>query len=136
MSDATQPTRPKIGQFSWNELITTDAKAAEAFYTKLFGWKAEPFNPGGSASQGPPYTVFMTEPNTMGVGGMMACPTPGIPAHWHAYVVVKSVDATLAEATKLGGKILMPGMDIPQVGRTALIQDPQGAVLGLHQLLG
>ena len=70
----------------------------------------------------------------MGVGGMMACPKPGMPAQWNAYVVVKSVDATLAQATKLGAKVLMPAMDIPQVGRVAMIQDPQGAAIGLHQL--
>jgi predicted enzyme related to lactoylglutathione lyase len=31
----------------------------------------------------------------------------------------------------LGGKSLMEPMDIPGVGRMAVIQDPQGAVLNL-----
>jgi uncharacterized protein len=26
------------GAFSWSELMTTDLKAAEEFYVKLFGW--------------------------------------------------------------------------------------------------
>ncbi len=78
--------------------------------------------------------VFKTAANPMGVAGMMASPKPGMPAQWHAYVVVESVDATLAQATKLGGKVLMPAMNIPQVGRVAMIQDPQGAAIGLHQL--
>jgi len=133
MSDNNESRGPKAGDFSWNELITTDAKGAEVFYTKLFGWQARPFSPQGAPAGGPPYTVFFTDPNSMGVGGMMACPAPGIPAHWHAYVIVKSVDDTLALTTRLGGKILTPAMDIPEVGRTALIQDPQGAVIGLHQ---
>ncbi len=69
----------------------------------------------------------------MGVGGMMAAPAPGMPAQWHAYVVVKNVDATLSDVVRLGGKVLMPAMDVPQVGRVAMIQDPQGAAIGLHQ---
>ncbi|HEY5915410.1 MAG TPA: VOC family protein [Verrucomicrobiae bacterium] len=128
-----QMQMPKIGEFSWNELTTTDAPAAEAFYTELFGWKAEPFNPAGMASDGPPYIVFKTAPKGLGVGGMMACPTPGTPAQWHAYVIVKNVDATLAQAARLGAKVLMPAMDVPEVGRVAMIRDPQGAAIGLHQ---
>jgi len=137
MSETTsQMQMPNTGQFSWNELITTNTAAAQSFYTQLFGWKAEPFNPGGAASSGPPYMVFKTAANPMGVAGMMASPAPGMPAQWQAYVVVKSVDATLAQATRLGGKVLVPAMDIPQVGRIAMIQDPQGAAIGLHQLPG
>ncbi len=124
---------PKTGEFSWNELLTTDTRAAQSFYSQVFGWKTEPFNPGGAAGNEPPYLVFKTPANTMGVGGMMACPQPGMPAQWHAYVVVKNVDTTLAQATKLGAKVLMPPMDVPQVGRVAMIQDPQGAAIGLHQ---
>ncbi len=135
MSETTpQMQMPKTGEFSWNELITTDTASAQSFYTQLFGWKAEPFNPSGAPAGGPPYMVFKTPANAMGVGGMMACPKPGMPAQWHAYVVVKSVDATVAQATRLGGKVLMPAMNIPQVGRVAMIQDPQGAAIGLHQL--
>ena len=26
------------GTFSWTELVTSDADAAKAFYTELFGW--------------------------------------------------------------------------------------------------
>lgn len=134
MSEApSQMQMPKAGEFSWNELLTTDTAAAQSFYSQLFGWKTEPFNPGGVASGGPPYLVFKTAESAMGVGGMMACPAPGMPAQWHAYVVVKNVDATLAQTAKLGGKVLMPAMDVPQVGRVAMIQDPQGAAIGLHQ---
>ncbi len=124
---------PKTGEFSWNELLTTDTSGAKSFYSQVFGWKTEAFNPGGTASEGPPYLIFKTAETGTGVGGMMACPAQGMPAQWHAYVVVKNVDATLAQATKLGGKVLMPAMDVPQVGRVAMIQDPQGAAIGLHQ---
>jgi predicted enzyme related to lactoylglutathione lyase len=133
MSENNECQGPKAGDFSWNELVTTEPKGAEAFYTKLFGWQTRPFKPEGLPPGAPPYTVFFTDPNSMGVGGMLAVPAGAAHSHWQAYVIVKSVDATLAQAVKLGGKVLMPGMDIPEVGRTALIQDPQGAIIGLHQ---
>ena len=133
MSESTPCAGPKIGSFSWNELITPDTKAAETFYKQLFGWQSRPFSPPGTPAGAPPYTVFLTDPNTMGVGGMMASPAPGMPAQWHAYVIVTNVDASVALATKLGGKVCLPAMDVPEVGRVAMIQDPQGAVIGLHQ---
>ena len=37
------PTQTKHGQFSWNELLTTDPSAATKFYTQLFGWTAQDF---------------------------------------------------------------------------------------------
>ncbi len=133
MSQTNEQPLPKPGDFSWNELVTTDPKGAEAFYTKLFGWQTRPFKVEGMPAGAPPYTVFFTDPNSMGVAGMMAVPSPTGHSHWQAYVIVKSVDATLALTPKLGGKVLMPASDIPQVGRIAIIEDPQGAIIGLHQ---
>lgn len=136
MSEAETCGQPKTGNFSWNELVTPDPKSAEAFYKQLFGWQSRPFNPAGTPPGGPGYTVFFTDSNAMGTGGMMACPAPAMPAQWHAYVIVKSVDASLALAARLGAKVCLPAMDVHEVGRVAMIQDPQGATLGLHQLPG
>jgi predicted enzyme related to lactoylglutathione lyase len=44
------------------------------------------------------------------------------------------VDASLAKAGGLGAKVLLPVMSIGEVGRIAVIQDPLGAVIGLHEL--
>lgn len=121
-------TPPQTGHFSWNELVTADTAASSDFYGQLFGWKSEPFGPGGG------YTLFKTKPDEMGLAGMMAAPHPGMPTQWQSYVVVKDVDDSLKQAAALGAKILMPVTEIPDVGRIALIADPQGAVLGLHQL--
>ena len=54
---------PGTGQFSWNELVTTDESAAKDFYTGLFGWTTEPFG------QGQGYTLFK-QGNQL-AGGMM-----------------------------------------------------------------
>lgn len=123
----------KPGHFSWNELITTDAKASGEFYGKLFGWQATPFTAEGAPAGGPPYLLLKTDAADMGAAGMMQAPMPGIPTHWLAYVVVKDLDQSLAKAVELGAKVLCPVMAINTVGRIAVFQDPLGAVLGLHE---
>ncbi len=114
---------PKPGEFSWNELVTQDVEASKKFYMNLFGWRAEAF-------QGD-YTLFKTG-DTM-AGGMMRCPQPGLPTHWLAYVTVEDVDAAAGSAKKLGAKIVVEPRDIPEVGRSAVFVDPQGAALGLFK---
>ena len=42
-------------------------------------------------------------------------------------LMTSDVDATARNAAELGGKIVVPPKDIPQVGRFCVIQDPQGA---------
>ena len=133
MSEANQSMCPKPGHFSWNELTTTNTKASADFYGKLFGWQATPFAPQGAPAEGPPYLIFKTDANDPGAGGMMQAPAPGIPTHWLPYVVVENADTSLAKAIALGAKELSPVMAIGEVGRVAVIQDPLGAVIGLHE---
>jgi predicted enzyme related to lactoylglutathione lyase len=67
------------------------------------------------------------------VAGLMKIPpdAQGMPPSWGCYVTVDDVDATCKRAAQLGGKVVMPVMDIPSVGKMAVIQDPQGAVLSV-----
>ena len=67
------------------------------------------------------------------VAGMMAIPpeAQGTPPHWGTYVTVEDVDRTVKQAQDLGGKAIFPPKDIPEVGRFALIQDPQGAMIAV-----
>lgn len=125
MSEKNESPMGYPGQFCWNELMTTDVAAAKTFYTRLLGWTTEPF--GG----GMDYTVLKKD-NTS-VGGLMQAPQPGIPAQWLAYVLVEDVDATAAQAAKLGGKVCKAPFDVPEVGRIAIVTDPQGAAFGLFK---
>lgn len=114
------------GVFSWNELMTTDVKSAQAFYGELLGWSFTPFA-GGEME----YTI--AKAGDRDVAGIMAVP-PGsesMPAIWGSYVTVDDVDARTARAEKLGGKVCVPPQDIPNVGRFSVIGDPQGIMLGL-----
>lgn len=114
------------GAFSWNELLTTDVAGAKAFYGELLGWTLQDDN-----SHGMEYTIARAG-ETM-TGGIMAQPEQcrGMPPAWGAYVTVDNVDTLLPRVEKLGGRIVVPPMDIPSLGRFAVIQDPQGAVLSL-----
>ena len=67
------------------------------------------------------------------VAGLMKLPMPGIPPHWLSYVTVEACDAMAARVTELGGKICAPPFDVPSVGRIVVVQDPQGAAIGLFQ---
>jgi uncharacterized protein len=53
----------------------------------------------------------------------------GMPSMWVTYVTVDDVDQTARTAEELGGRILMPPTDIPNVGRFCVIQDPHGAMI-------
>lgn len=114
------------GVFSWNELMTTDVPGAKKFYSELLGWTFNEIN-----STGMDYT--MVKVGDREVGGIMAMPpeAQGMPPAWGSYVTVKNVDALAERVEKLGGKILLPAQNIPNVGRFMVIQDPQGAVLSL-----
>ena len=108
------------GAFSWFELMTTDIDGAKEFYSNLFGWATENM-PMGDMN----YTIVKV--GEEGLGGIMSIPTQaeGAPPNWGVYVTVEDVDATARNSEELGGKILVPPTDIPNVGRFCVMQDPQ-----------
>jgi len=116
------------GAFSWSELTTTDPDAAARFYGQLFGWVVKDMG----AEMGS-YRVASVGDDQ--VAGIMSLPpdAPPMPPSWGCYVTVDDLDATLARCTELGGQVLMPPMEVPTVGRMAVIRDPQGAALSVMQ---
>jgi predicted enzyme related to lactoylglutathione lyase len=70
------------------------------------------------------------------IGGVMPLP-PGSPAppHWLAYIAVPDTDAAARQAASLGGRVYHGPEDIPNVGRFAIMADPQGAVFALFTAL-
>jgi predicted enzyme related to lactoylglutathione lyase len=117
-------------RFVWHELMTTDPKAAMAFYGDVVGWKTQPFAEGGGPE---PYNMWVGSQGPM--GGVMTLPEQakkmGAPPHWMGHVEVADVDATVAKARSKGAAIHVPPMDIPKVGRFSVIADPQGASLSV-----
>ncbi len=109
----------------WNEVVTPDVPAATRFYTEVLGvgWEES------AMEGGPSYTTLLVDGRP--VGGAMAPPMEGVPAHWNVYFNVESVDDTLARAVELGGAVVAPAFDVPGVGRLAVLADPQGAMFNL-----
>jgi hypothetical protein len=80
----------------------------------------------------PGYTIWMAGQSQ--VGGLMALPSDaaGTPPHWLIYIGTPNVDATAEHAQRLGARVLKPAADIPNVGRFAVLVDPQGATFALY----
>jgi len=110
------------GAYSWNELVTPDIAAASAFYERVFGWQAVPF-------EGMDYTVFQLDGN--GIAGALKPPAEGIPPHWMVYFTVADTDAAAATARELGATVLAEPFDIPGVGRIAALADSNGAAFSI-----
>jgi predicted enzyme related to lactoylglutathione lyase len=113
--------RDEAGTAGWFELATNDTARAKEFYTALFGWTASTMDTGVE------YTVFHG-PTGM-AGGMYGITKEmgEMPPCWLPYFVVDGTEAAIGTAKELGGAVLHGPMDMPGVGRTALLQDPQGA---------
>ncbi len=120
---------PVPGTVCWTELATTDAAAAEAFYTALFGWTGK-----DSAASGVSYTEFWIGERS--VAGMLRMTEEwgGAPPHWLLYFVVSDTDNAVTQAGELGGTVIKQPFDVPNVGRMAVLADPQGAVFAIITL--
>jgi len=127
-SRESSPPAPPAGEFSWNELMTSDEAGATKFYSQVFGWQTADFPTAGIK-----YSIWKQDGKD--VGGLMKRPCDDIPPHWVGYVTVADADATAKKAQQAGGRVLMPAFDVPKVGRIAMLQDPQGASLGIFQPL-
>ncbi|MGH9318917.1 MAG: VOC family protein [Vicinamibacteria bacterium] len=120
------------GAFCWVELGTTDAKSARDFYSRLLGWSVEEVEmPGGMGT----YALFQLDGDD--VAGMYELTeeqkSQGTPPNWLSYVSVTSADETAGRAKKLGATFMMDPMDVPGVGRMAILQDPTAAAVALFQ---
>jgi predicted enzyme related to lactoylglutathione lyase len=80
---------------------------------------------------GPGETYNLLKVGDAEVGGCMEPPMPGVPNHWHVYFAVPDADATAAQAASAGGQVAVEPFDIPTVGRSAVLMDPQGAMFSV-----
>jgi predicted enzyme related to lactoylglutathione lyase len=140
MSDttATAPEQTKQhdkiahGTICWTELASKDVEAAKKFYSELLGWKLVT-----SEAAGMNYTEIVV--GDQHIGGMYQLSeecggSADAPSHWISYVAVDDVDAAARRTEELGGKVFVQPMDIPNVGRFCLINDPTGASISLIKL--
>ncbi|HTY41921.1 MAG TPA: VOC family protein [Thermoanaerobaculia bacterium] len=127
-------THPGVGRFGeegapcWMELATRDVAGAKKFYAGVFGWGWQ--DPRGD---GMPYTEILRGGQPM--GGMYPLgPEMGqAPPNWTLYFQVADCDAAAVRAKSLGGRLVVEPKELPNVGRFAVVQDPQGAFFSLYQ---
>jgi len=117
------------GAFCWNELYTTDPRKAADFYSGLFGWTKDPRHMDFGE-----YVIFKN--GNAQIGGMMqlAKEWGPIPPYWLVYFAVDDCDRTVEKAKGAGAKVMMPPRDIENVGRFAILTDPQGAGFAVIKL--
>jgi hypothetical protein len=129
----------EAGAWALSLLRTDDPEAASAFYSAVFGWQAERF--GGPDSD----LILFRVPGYVGgqplqpvprdvVAVMTPLVEPDFPGsdrpHWSIDFFVGDVDRAVADTRTFGGTVIEPAHDTPGF-RTALLQDPQGAVFSV-----
>ncbi len=123
----------KAGTPCWIDLMVPDQQAALDFYGGLFGWLGEigPPDTGGYSVcmlKGQPVAGIMKASNPDG-----SVPDPMPPAVWTTYLATDSVDAAEKAVRDAGGRVVMGPVDVMDLGRMAVVSDPQGAVFGLWE---
>jgi predicted enzyme related to lactoylglutathione lyase len=114
------------GTLCWADLSTPDAKRASEFYSGLFGWQIMADEKDKSG-----YLHIKNGEHFIGGVPPSAHRQPGVPPHWLAYFWVDDVDTSAAKAKQLGAKLYVEPMTIENVGRMAVIADPQGAMFAI-----
>lgn len=120
---------PLPGTACWYELAASDLDEAATFYSALFGWAVK-------ETQTPEhvYVEFMLEGEP--VGGMLPVSVtgPDVRPHWLVYFAVDDCDAAVATATRQGGRVCKAPFEVAEVGRVAVLADPQGAAFAVIAL--
>ncbi len=112
------------GSPSWYELLTSNASDAEAFYSKLFGWKSIPMEM--TSAEG---TYYVMQADGTNAAGIMTRPEPTIPPSWVFYITVTDVDNLAARLPAAGATHISTVFYTPGIGRFCWFTDPQGARL-------
>jgi uncharacterized protein len=112
------------------EVIGTDAKKLQSYYSDLFGWEIDANNPMN-------YGIVQREqnlsPDGVGIGGGIGPGPPGqdYPGHVTFYVAVPNVEAALAKAESLGGSRVMGPEKVMDQFEIGLFTDPEGHLVGV-----
>jgi hypothetical protein len=118
----------RIGAFAWNDLPTTDADGAFAFYSELFGWRESQRIPMGEMG---PYRIFAADGAEQGGIFRGTAPDAGAPS-WLYYVQVADLGDVLERVRAHGGEVTYGVVDVPG-GRVAQCRDPQGSAFGIYE---
>jgi predicted enzyme related to lactoylglutathione lyase len=105
------------------EILGADAPRLQRFYAELFGWNIT-LNPVGYG-----YVPVAPAPPVTLTGGIGPSPQGGPLAVF--YVKVDDPIAILKKAETLGGRVVVPPVDVPGGITFARFADPEGNVIGI-----
>jgi predicted enzyme related to lactoylglutathione lyase len=119
------PTRPGVPV--WIDLFSSDTEASRAFYGQLLGWTSE--------SAGPEYGGYInfSKDGALVAGCMANDGSTGVPDVWSVYLASDDAEKTVAKAEAAGAAVLVPAMDVVDLGRMAVVTDAGGASVGVWQ---
>jgi predicted enzyme related to lactoylglutathione lyase len=124
-------TKHEPGTFCWIELATTDANAARRFYADLFDWTVNEIPMGENGF------YYIAQKNGKDAAALYEMQqemrAAGIPPNWMTYVCVTNADDVAEQAKSLGGTLMNGPFDVFDLGRMAVIKDPQGAVFAIWE---
>lgn len=116
-----------VGKFVWFDLFVQDLDAVAPFYQELFGWSFVSLVAGKDSVK----TIYR---NGLPIGNVVER-SPGkeknSEPHWLGYLSVENADIASQTVTNKGGTVQMEPKDLPNRGRVAVIDDPQGAHVAL-----
>ena len=116
------------GRPIWYELITPDARGVAPFYSAVLRWNIP--DAGTKMPNGSEYRTIGRADGGSAGGVLTLTPqmkSGGARPGWLPYFHVDDVDAAVAKAANLDAPALMPPETLPNVGRIAMLSDPQGA---------
>ena len=134
----------EAGSLNFNGLHTRDVAAAKQFYRAVLGWRTITINDGAEMWTMPRYGDHLERSNpglrermaAMGapagfedvVASIATIPEeqPNVNAHWDVTFSVDNADLIAEKAAELGGRVVVPPLDIPWA-RMTVIADPEGA---------
>ena len=110
------------------ELGFKDIEKAKRFYGPLLGWE---FNAYDQAA-----IIANIGPGPDGQGGHLNA--LGHPPHNYCvvYALVEDLAASIKQAEKLGGSVMVPPTEVPGMGHFAWLKDPEGNMFGLWKSAG
>jgi predicted enzyme related to lactoylglutathione lyase len=104
----------------WFEVLGKDSVKLSQFYASLFGW----------SFKGDPTRYATMQENDRGISGGVGAIYPNTRSWVTVYVETPDVTASLADAERLGGRVVMPRTELPDV-TLGIFEDPEGHAIGL-----
>lgn len=116
------------GLFAWYDIMAVDEGVTNSFYSELFGWDF-------TAEPRPNDGYRMVTFHGQGLGGSLPFKTESGRSHWMGYIQVTGIEEHVARARELGATIFVELMEIPNVGKFAVLDDPTGAPFYLYEIV-